>query len=415
VTALIVFLTLAAAAAAQDTSQGSGPTVRVFIDCQNISCDDEFFRTEITFIDHVRQRQDADVHVQVTSQPTGAEGRELTFTFFGQGRFAGRNHTLRQIVLVAASDDDVRRAMVRMISIGLVPYALDSPAMRDLVVSIQRQGTAAATPAKDPWNRWTFQGRLNGNANGEASTSSLNVFGAFSANRVTDATKFNASVNGSYEENSFVLPDGEQFLAPNRNYGLNATFVKSLDPHWSAGIRGSLSQTTFRNQDSSLLVAPAIEYDIFPYSESTRRLLTIQYAAGVRTFDYRQETIYNKLSETTGVQTLSSTLSLRQRWGTVSSGFEVASYIPKIDRNHLTWFGDLNLNLYQGLGLNLAFELSSLRDQLYLPLEEATEEEVLVRQRQLATTYRYFYFFGVSYTFGSIYSPVVNPRMGNNN
>ena len=189
----------------------------------------------------------------------------------------------------------------------------------------------------------------------------------------------------------------------------------TLDPHWSAGIRGSLSQTTFRNQDSSLLVAPAIEYDIFPYSESTRRLLTIQYAAGVRTFDYRQETIYNKLSETTGVQTLSSTLSLRQRWGTVSSGFEVASYIPKIDRNHLTWFGDLNLNLYQGLGLNLAFELSSLRDQLYLPLEEATEEEVLVRQRQLATTYRYFYFFGVSYTFGSIYSPVVNPRMGNNN
>jgi hypothetical protein len=178
-------------------------------------------------------------------------------------------------------------------------------------------------------------------------------------------------------------------------------------------VRGSLSQNTFQNQDANLLIAPAVEYDIFPYSESTRRLLTIQYAAGLRAFNYHAETVYNKMEEAMGVQSLSSTLSLRQRWGTVSSGFEAQSYIPKVDQNHVTWYGDLNLNIYQGLGLNLSFELSSIRDQVYLPLEEATEEEVLVRQRQLPTTYRYYYYFGVSYTFGSIYSPVVNPRMGN--
>jgi hypothetical protein len=422
-------LALSATAAAQDTpvgagaagqgaaSQvpaGSGPTVRVFIDCQNTSCDHDFFRTEIIFIDHVQRRQDADVHVQITSQQTGAEGRELTFSFFGQGRFDGRNQTLKHVVLVASSDDDVRRAMARMISIGLVPYALDSPAMRDLVVSIQRQGTPAAVlKANDPWDRWTFQGRLNGNANGEASTTSLSLSGAFSANRVTDNTKFNASVHGSYDENNYVLPDGENFLASNRNYGANSLFVKSLGPKWSTGVRGSLSQNTFQNQDANLLIAPAVEYDIFPYSESTRRLLTIQYAAGLRAFNYHAETVYNKMEEAMGVQSLSSTLSLRQRWGTVSSGFEAQSYIPKVDQNHVTWYGDLNLNIYQGLGLNLSFELSSIRDQVYLPLEEATEEEVLVRQRQLPTTYRYYYYFGVSYTFGSIYSPVVNPRMGN--
>jgi hypothetical protein len=38
---------------------------------------------------------------------------------------------------------------------------------------------------------------------------------------------------------------------------------------------------------------------------------------------------------------------------------------------------------------------------------------VLVNQRQLATSYRYYVFFGVSYTFGSIFSPIVNPRFGN--
>ena len=53
-----------------------------------------------------------------------------------------------------------------------------------------------------------------------------------------------------------------------------------------------------------------------------------------------------------------------------------------------------------------------MRDQISLPAEEATSEEVLVNQRQLATSYRYFLYFGVGYSFGSIFSPIVNPRFG---
>jgi len=33
-----------------------------------------------------------------------------------------------------------------------------------------------------------------------------------------------------------------------------------------------------------------------------------------------------------------------------------------------------------------------------------------VRQRQLRTSYRYYLAVGISYTFGSIYNNVVNPR-----
>ena len=52
------------------------------------------------------------------------------------------------------------------------------------------------------------------------------------------------------------------------------------------------------------------------------------------------------------------------------------------------------------------------RDQLYLPRAGATPEEILVRQQQLATTYRYSINFGLSYSFGSIFNNVVNPRFG---
>lgn len=52
------------------------------------------------------------------------------------------------------------------------------------------------------------------------------------------------------------------------------------------------------------------------------------------------------------------------------------------------------------------------RDQIYLPKAGATTEEILVRQRQLATSYRYSMTFGITYSFGSIFNNVVNPRFG---
>lgn len=43
----------------------------------------------------------------------------------------------------------------------------------------------------------------------------------------------------------------------------------------------------------------------------------------------------------------------------------------------------------------------------------ASTEEILVRQRELATGYQYEVGFGVSYSFGSIFNNVVNPRFRN--
>jgi len=38
---------------------------------------------------------------------------------------------------------------------------------------------------------------------------------------------------------------------------------------------------------------------------------------------------------------------------------------------------------------------------------------VLLRLRELETQFEYFTSFGLTYTFGSIYNNVVNPRFGN--
>jgi len=232
------------------------------------------------------------------------------------------------------------------------------------------------------------------------------------ANRVTEQSKINLNMRLNYRESKFELPDGRTFVSPNRDYGGNGQYVKSLGPHWSAGARANWNSSTFNNQDSTWFAGPAVEWDLFPYSESTRRLLTFAYSIGVRAWDYKEETIFGKLEEKRAVQAFNTNVSMRQRWGTIGASVEVASFIPDMKKNHVGMFGNVSLNLVKGLSLNLQTSIDSIRDQITLPAEEATSEEVLVNQRQLATSYRYQVFFGVGYTFGSIFSPIVNPRFG---
>ena len=411
---LAVLNTAGRTAFAQDPQPTPGP-VRIFIDCNNVPCDTDFFRTEMTFVEHVRDRQNADVHLLMTGQSTGSGGREITFSFFGQGRFMGQDRVLKETFVVAASQDAVRRGMVRVMSLGLVPYALGTPSADRLRVTVQPASattTAATQPARDPWNRWSFRVNLNGNANGESQSSSFYINTNVNANRTTDESKINVSSSINYRESKFELPDGRTFLSPNRDYGVNGLYVKSLNSHWSAGVRSAYNSSTFSNQNWSFWAGPAIEWNLFPYSESTRRILLFNYAVNQRVWDYREMTIYGKLHESRVVQTLDTSMSMRQRWGTLGASVDIASFIPDFKKNHVTAYGDVSLNLLRGLSLNLSTEVSSVRDQISLPAEEATSEEVLVNQRQLATSYRYFLYFGVGYTFGSIFSPIVNPRFG---
>ena len=54
--------------------------------------------------------------------------------------------------------------------------------------------------------------------------------------------------------------------------------------------------------------------------------------------------------------------------------------------------------------------LSLVRDQISIAKGKASEQEILLQRRQLATSYSYFAGIGLTYTFGSIFNNVVNPR-----
>jgi len=387
--------------------------LRVFLDCN--FCDFDFMRTEINFVDYVRDRQDAQVHILVTQQQTGGGGTEYTPHFIGLRELGNISDTLKYVSPPGASPDDLRHGLARSIRLSLVRYYahLGQAGRFDVTyLAPKGEGPGAKGAISDRWHLWVFRITANGYGNGEKSSSFVSLYGSVSANRTTEMWKSTFGVNANYGQSRFTLSDGSRFNSYSHSYGFNDLVVKSLGSHWSGGQRASWTSSTFLNQKRAIRFAPAVEFDVFPYSQSTRRMLTFQYSPGIDFFRYQDTTIFDKISEVRGDQTLTASLDLRQPWGSVSSSLEGAAYINDFSKRHLIFFNALDLHLFKGLSLSLFGQASLLRDQLYLPRGSLSNEERLLRLRQLATSYNYFMQIGLSYSFGSIFNNIVNPRFG---
>ena len=90
--------------------------------------------------------------------------------------------------------------------------------------------------------------------------------------------------------------------------------------------------------------------------------------------------------------------------------FDYSNYLDDFSKFSGQLSGNLSFRITRGLSLNMNASGSLIRNQLYLPKKDLTDEEILLQRRQLATDSRYRVSFGFSYTFGSIFNNVVNPR-----
>ncbi len=405
-------------AAAQDSA------LRVFFDCPGYSsgCDFDFLRTQITWVNWVRNREDADVHVLVTTQSTGGGGNEYTISLIGLRRFAGKGDTLRYYATGTSTRDEDRRGLARTLALGLAPYAAATPLANRLTVSYAGPPSGQAATPHDPWNAWVFTVSASTNLNGQKQTRFAYVNGSVNANRTTANWKLDFSLNESYSEDVFrdvPLFDTlgnqigtEDIRSISRRYGGNALVVKSLGPHWSAGLQGSVNHSTFGNLDLSLSLGPAIEYNVYPYAQSTRRQLTLQYGVTPQHADYTDTTIYNKTRETVVRQSLTGALSVTQPWGSANVSLTASHLLQDFKQNRVVLFGSINLRLVKGLSLSVFGDVERIHDQRALPAVGATPSEILLRRRELLTSYSYFSYISLSYRFGSTLNNVVNPRFG---
>jgi len=157
---------------------------------------------------------------------------------------------------------------------------------------------------------------------------------------------------------------------------------------------------------------PAVEYDLFPYKESTRRQLIVRCGAGVRSFKYDSTTIVGKLSETRPAHERTVASEARQKWGSLNIGVGGTQFLDGLDKSRLNINGGVSWRIVRGLEFNVFGSYEVARDQLNIPRGEFDDENILIRLRQLRSGFNYFTSVGLSYTFGSIFNNVVNPRFG---
>jgi hypothetical protein len=383
----------------------------VFLDCRT-RCDFDHIRREIPYVAWVRDRQDAQVHLLVTSQRTGAGGRENTLAFIGLRDMASVSDTLMQVSSPTDTDAEEREKLTRAIELGLVQFVARTPLADRLDVTWTEASEAiqTAVAATDPWNSWIFRLRANGSLGGEERTSEYSISGSISANRTTEDVKTEIWTYGHYSESSFELSDGSTTTGLRRDYGASLLQVWSLGDHWSFGGEASARHSLFGNYDVRAWVAPALEYSVWPYAESTRRQLTFLYTLGVQHSDYVEITIFGETEETRPAHSLFAGLSMKEPWGNATVGFEAFQYLHDPERHRLELFGWLSVRLFRGLDFNVNGRLARVKDQINLRAGEATDEEILLRQRELGTDFRYDVSFGLSYRFGSIFNNAVNPR-----
>jgi hypothetical protein len=370
----------------------------------------DFIRKEIPYVNYVRDIRDASVYILSTKQRTGAGGTEFTYFLVGQNENSGMYDTLSFVSAPDATYDEIRLQEVNTLKLGLMRYIAKTPLAKYIQISFSEP--IAQTVSSDKWDSWVFKAMISGWFEGQQTYKSNNLYGRFTANRVTEDWKINLRASYSYGIEKFDI-DEETVTSKTNSKGLSALVVKSISDHWSYGGTVYLGSSIYNNLDRSVSVMPGIEYDIFPYSQSTRKQLRVLYSIGYNYFNYTDTTIYDMTEEGHAQHSINVAYAVVQKWGQIDLSTEYSNYLYDWSKNNLSAFITFNLRLIKGLQVNFSGGASVLHDQLGLAKSGVTTEDILLKKKELATQFQYWGNFGVSFTFGSIYNNVVNPRFGN--
>lgn len=399
-------------AASPQSQPGTARRLRVYLDCEQ--CFSDYLRGEIGWVDFVRQAQDADIHLLASSRETGSGGREYVLRFVGAGRFQGNDKDLRAVSMTGDPEELRRGGVLDAVTVGLLSYmAVDGlPPGWALSVTPKAEEAGTAPPAADPWNLWVFRVGGSGSIRSEEAARETEWQGEASADRVTEAWKIGFGAQVEQRTERFDLDEDEPLKVTRRSRELEGFAAKSLGPHWSIGVESGVSASDFGNTKVIARASPAVEFSVFPYREYASRQLVLQYKVGAHHARYNEITLLGKERETVGRHEFGARFDQKQPWGSLEIGVEASQYLHDLSKYRLEAQADISWRVIRGLSVTVEAQASRVRDQISLPRRGATSEEVLLRLRELQSGYQVELQFGLTYSFGSLFNNVVNPRFG---
>ncbi|TVP54487.1 MAG: hypothetical protein EA351_13160 [Gemmatimonadales bacterium] len=398
---------------------------KVFLDCQaRRNCDSTHFRTEIQFVEWVRDRSDADLHVIFTATGAGGGGMQYTLDFIGLRAVAGMDDQLTYTSLGTDVGAEVMDGLTQTFRMGLLRYAVEMGQGRNFSVEFlgarvndemggdmgsSASGEASA-PFRDPWNYWTFRFGLSGNMDIQERRSEQRINPSLSANRVTEAWKVDFSFWSNFRRQTIELSDGREIRNDQDSWRVGGLLVRSISDHVSVGIDAGASNSINQNRRARVNVQPAVEWNYYPYMQANRRQFIAHYAAGLEYSNYYEETVFGSLTETLPQHRFAFQYRAREQWGNAGLGFESSQYLHDTDLYSYGLSGDVSYRISRGLELNVSGDASRVNDQIHVAASNFSDEDILLGRVSLPTGYRYQASVGFNYRWGSSVTNVVNNR-----
>ena len=381
--------------------------VKIFLDCHY--CDMNYIKKEIPYINYVRDVREAQVYILETTQNAGSGGEQYTFTFQGQREFKGMNDTLVYTSSPDQTNDIIRGKRTKMLKMGLMRYVARTPLFNE--IEINHNAELENEEVIDNWNYWVFELRTSPWFSKEESYSWLELFNRIDISRITPDLKFEVNAFLNYNRQRFIGDDNDTtYIRSTKSF--DNLIAKSFGEHWSAGIRWDIGASTWENLVFNCEFMPAIEYNLYPYSEATRKQLRFQYNAGVQFHNYIDSTLHNKTRETLYRHSLRIAYQVQEKWGSINLSLNGSSYFHEFSMNRLELNGFVRVRIFKGLSISINGGVGYFNDLLNLAKGELSEAERLLRLKQQATTFKLNGGVSLTYVFGSIYNNVVNPRFG---
>lgn len=399
---------------AQQNSEEEEPlredAINIFIDGQGL--DMNYVREQIPYGNFVRDTRDADVYVKETRQTTGSGGSTYTYVFEGQGEFVNMNDTITYSSNPDETFDVIRESRTNMLKLGLIRYVARTPLYNEVMITAVRGSQRPAVEVVDKWNNWVFEMRTRPQYSSEDRRKSFSMNNSFEAIKVTPDIKIESRINQSLSNQKNITGRGDTITSSRKSLSFNNLVVFSLGDHFSAGGRFGYSRSTYSNYDARYEISPTIEYNFYPYFESTHRQLRADLGVEFSYSNYTDTTVFLKTEEMLAELSLDIAYRVQEKWGYANFSVESSTYLHDFSKNRFEVSGSINYRITRGLSVNFSASYAWIKNQLSLPKGDASVEEILLGIVQLPTTNRLSYGASLSYTFGSIYNNVVNPRFG---
>jgi hypothetical protein len=393
------------------------PVLTVYLDCQG--CDVGYLAENLTIATFVTEPAAASVHLMVTQLNTGNGSTAISMIFSGRNRYRAIRDTVSFSVPADLTLEEKRMLQLEKIQLGLVPFIMKTPAANRLLLIVGDGFHHEEKKEKDPWRDWVFDLNGMGSVLAQKNYQSLYLNLGLNVSKITEKLKLESYNYLTYNESSltysyFDLDTNSdvtiQYNTVQRGFQSSNLAVRSIGHHFGIGGMAIFRSDQPNNMKLRIQAGPAIEFNVYPYKESLQKQFRFLYSIFYEHTEYIEPTIFDKMMDEGWKQNLRVMVRFSNTWGYLDASVLGSAYVEDLDRYSIGASVFSNIRVYRGFSVNFQCGLGMYRDRINQPKGFASFDEILTRQKEMATDYQYNISFGLTYRFGSNKMPPVNPR-----